>query len=137
MSSEKAYNYAEKNGGSDDLRNLCCQDPYYALLYALWVDRYPREETRKAACEYPFYAYSYALELDECSRDDTRTAACKSPEYAYYYAVDIDKGYHRETRRSCYKYYYSYNLYLKDVLESKYYEEIKLLQEIKRVNHAT
>jgi len=106
-----AYRHAHKNGGSDRLRFICCKDPDYAYLYALAVDKVPRE--------------------------DTREAACKSLNWAYYYAKDIDKGYHEETRRSCYKSTYYYGLYLEEVLKSKYYEELKLFQYMKRINNGT
>jgi len=111
MASKEAYRYALKNGGSDKLREICCQKPWYAYYYALKLDKKPREDTRKAACNYLTWAYYY------------------------YYASDIDKGYHEETRRSCYKSPYYYGLYLEEVLKSKHSVELQLIQYIKRLNH--
>jgi len=108
MTPKEAYDYALKNGGSDKLRNICCQDPFWACWYAEDIDKVPRE--------------------------DTRTVACKDHWHAYMYAQKIDKGYHRETRKSCYKSSFYYRLYLRDVLKPKYYKEISLLQGIKRRN---
>jgi len=106
---EEAYKYARENEGSDKLSSICCQDPYYAYLYA--------------------------IDIDESPREDTRIAACEDPLWAYWYSLEVDKGYHKETRRACYKTHDYYKLYLRDVLKSKYYEEIFLLQGIKRIKN--
>jgi len=108
-SPKEAYRYALKNGGSDKLREICCETPKYA--------------------------YCYARDVDSCSRKDTRTNACKDPEYAFWYARGVDRGYHEETRRACYRDPYLYTWYLGDLLKSKYYEELYLLPDIKRINH--
>jgi len=108
MTPREAYNYACEKGGSGRLRTICCLYHFYAYMYALYVDKVPKEETRKGACKYPYYAYLYAK--------------------------DIDEGYHQETRNGCYKSNIYYMGYLRNVLKSKYYEELNLMPYIKRVS---
>jgi hypothetical protein len=52
------------------------------------------------ACTNPYYAYLYALNVDKCPRDDTRTAACIQPYWAYFYAKNVDKNICEETMQA-------------------------------------
>ena len=97
MTPEKAYEYALKNGPSEETRKIACKDPKFAYWYAEDVDKCPGENTRNAACKNPYYAYHYARDVDQCPREDTRKVACEDPECAYYYAKDIDKDFHEDT----------------------------------------
>jgi len=108
MTPEQAFYFAYKRGGTEELREVCCGDPWYA--------------------------YAYASDIDKVPRDDTRFAACKRPKYAYWYASNVDKGHTKETRRACYKDSYYYLCYLEHILNSNYQEEIKLLTKIRRIN---
>ncbi len=74
MSPEEAYKYALENGPDKKTREIACQDPYYAYLYASDIDKYPRKETRQAACRDPYCAYKYALEVDKGDHEDTYKA---------------------------------------------------------------
>ena len=97
MTPEKAYFKAKKEGPSDLTRNIACQDPYHAYLYALDVDKEPCKQTRDVACQDSHYAYYYALDVDKKPSKQTRDAACQSPYYAYEYALDVDKEPLQET----------------------------------------
>ncbi|MDC1300022.1 hypothetical protein N8Z24_00790, partial [bacterium] len=58
-----------------------CKNPEKACLYAIHVDKSPRDDTRQAACKNPAEAYYYAYYVDKSPRDDTRQAACKDSWY--------------------------------------------------------
>ncbi len=60
MNPKKAYEYAKINGPEKNTRNIACQDPFFAYLYAKNVDKKPRKDTRNAACKNLKYAYYYA-----------------------------------------------------------------------------
>ena len=45
--------------------------PSSAFHFALFVDRYPRKDTRKVACEDPQHAIWYAKEIDKKPRPET------------------------------------------------------------------
>ena len=65
----------------DKARKTACKDAINAQVYARWVDKCPRSDTRTASCQSPRTAYWYALHVDRKPRDDTREAAYKDPEY--------------------------------------------------------
>ena len=87
-----AYLYAKyvDKCSREDTREAACKNPHYAYRYARYVDNCPREDTRQGACKYFYYAYLYAKYIDKRPRDDTRLAACKDPPYAYMYAIYVD-----------------------------------------------
>jgi hypothetical protein len=85
------------------IRTAACQDPVYAYLYALHVDKRSRKDTRTAACKDSEYAYLYAFEIDKKPTEETKTAACYDPECAYLYAKEIDKKPTAETRTAASK----------------------------------
>ena len=88
----------------DSVRELMCElGPKFAYLYAIYVDKCPREDTRKAACGDYYLAYWYATLVDNCPRDDTREASCRNPSTAYGYAKFIDKCPREDTRNSAYQ----------------------------------
>ena len=89
-SAEQAYHNLAPGSNQEHRRLAACEHPYYALLFALEIDKGPHQETRKAVCQEPYFAYRYALKVDKEPRDDTRTAACKKPEWAFFYARYID-----------------------------------------------
>ncbi len=97
MSPEEAYEYAYKNGSSEETRIIACKDLYYAYVYAANIDKQSRKNTRIAACKDPQFAYLYAKWVDKQPREDTRISACKNSKFIYYYAKDIDKGFHQDT----------------------------------------
>ncbi len=113
MNLEEAYKYAIKNGPEEKTRKIACQNPHFAYLYALYIDKQSREDTRIAACETPGYAYCYAYDIDTQPKEDTRNIACRNPKYAYYYARDIDKCFHQKTYEA--------------TLNTKYEEDYKIL----------
>ena len=85
MTPTDAYYKALKEGPSDLTRNIACQEPYWAYLYALDVDKKPSKQTRDAACQGPEYAYCYAIDVDKQPSKQTRNAACQNATYAYWY----------------------------------------------------
>jgi len=52
-----AYFYALMNGPCDVSRQIACEEPQYAYLYARFVDKHPREDTRTAACKDSLYTH--------------------------------------------------------------------------------
>jgi len=56
------------------MKQLVCTSLKWAALYALNIDKEPRDDTREAACKHPYYAYFYALYVDKKHRNDTWSA---------------------------------------------------------------
>ena len=90
---------------SDEIRTLICElrNPECVCLYADYVDKSPRSDTRQGACKDPYYAYWYAYYVDKSPRSDTRKVACKDPRYAYYYAYWVDRSPRSDTRQGACK----------------------------------
>ena len=82
---KKAYEHARKYGISDESREIASRDSMVAVWYAK-LDGYPTPTTRNGACQNPRTAYIYAVSIDKCPRDDTLLVACALPSYAYMYA---------------------------------------------------
>ena len=93
------------------IRELWCKDPYYAYIYALDVDKAPRDDTRESCLKDPYYAYRYARDVDKAPRDDTREACLEDPKCAYIYALDVDKAPRDDTREASMKDPYCARLY--------------------------
>lgn len=53
----------------DALRTAACQSPYYALGFALLVDRGPHPETRAAVLKSAHYALLYATEVEPLAQE--------------------------------------------------------------------
>ena len=79
-------------------RDSFLASPRCASLYARYIDKAPRDDTRAAACQHPKWAYLYANNVDKAPRPDTRAAACRDPQWAYLYALYIDKAPRPDTR---------------------------------------
>ena len=89
---------------NDELRTFVCSiGPFYARIYAEYVDKCPRDDTRESACKSSDSACNYAVQVDRCPRDDTRKSACGDSFDAYWYAIKVDKCAHEETRKSAYQ----------------------------------
>jgi len=97
-----AYLYAcyVDKGPRDDTRQAALTDSYCAYLYARDVDRAPRDDTRQAVLRGHRVSYWYARDVDRGPRDDTRQAVLDDPSHAYIYALDVDKGPHDDTRQA-------------------------------------
>ena len=48
------------------------------------------DDTREASLKNPYWAYMYAQYVDKVPRDETRQGASKDPEWAYYYACWVE-----------------------------------------------
>jgi len=106
MTPEKAYRITCRKGPFDHTRIIVCENPWWAYLYTLHIDKEPREDTRLAACKDPYYAYKYALNVDKCPRDSIRKADCRNSinrtvhevyHSAYWYSKDVDKWFRLDT----------------------------------------
>ena len=80
MSPKEACEYARECGPSNETREIACESPVWAYIYAWIIDRNPRNETREAASKNSKYAYFYALNVDQEARNDTWLAV-KNTEY--------------------------------------------------------
>jgi hypothetical protein len=99
---EFAYLYAIfiDKCAKDDTRDVVLSNPYYAYNYANDVDKCPRDDTRNAVLSNHVFAYSYAINVDKCVREDTRNAVLSDPLYAYFYARDVDQCAREDTRNA-------------------------------------
>jgi hypothetical protein len=97
-SPSKAYEYAKYHSPGIKTRDIACQQPMLAFLYAAMIDKKPLDQTRSAACQSPLTALRYAQYVDCCPRDDTRKAACSLPWTAFVYASQVDGKPNEETR---------------------------------------
>jgi len=103
LAGKKAYNFAYDNGPSDSTRIIACRNSWWALRYALDIDKCARDDTRAGACGDPGDACSYAFHVDKSPSNTTRESACKHPLQSYCYARDIDKGPRNDTRNGACK----------------------------------
>ena len=87
---------------SDEIRTLICElrNPECVCLYADYVDKSPRSDTRNVVCKDPKYAYFYAEYVDKSPHPDTRKASCRDPGWAHNYAINVDKFPHPDTRQA-------------------------------------
>ena len=65
MTPKEAFEYAEQYGPSDKTREIACEHPEFAYLYAENIDKYPRGDMRQAACKNSLWAYYYAAFIDK------------------------------------------------------------------------
>jgi len=87
---------------SNEIRTLICElgNPECVCLYADYVDKSPRSDTRNVVCKDPKYAYFYAEYVDKSPHPDTRKASCRDPGWAHNYAINVDKFPHPDTRQA-------------------------------------
>ena len=68
------YKKAKIEGPSDKTRNIALRDAHDAFIYALYIDKKARDDTRQASCrdEDVYWSFAYAMNLDQAIFHDFR-----------------------------------------------------------------